>query len=169
VVRARRTASVITAGVILGVFGGAALGVLWWQLAPRVPVLISAEEGATLGYQPEEYIGADVAFGALALVAGLVITIGLVQMRRDQLLSVLLASVLAGILGSAAMWFVGTRLGSVDIEGLIATTTESITVDGALVVTLPGVYVVWPLVAAFVVTLVAFSDVWSARVWRLPR
>ena len=152
--------------MILGVFGGAALGVLWWRLAPRVPVLISAENGASPGYQPEEYIGADVAFGALALVAGLVITVGLVQMRRDQLLSVLLASVLAGVLGPAAMWFVGTRLGSVDIEGLIATTTESITVDGSLVVTLPGVFIVWPLAAAFVVTIVAFSDVWSARAWR---
>jgi hypothetical protein len=166
VVRARRTASVLTAGIILGIFGGAALGVLWWRLAPRVPVLISAEDGATLGYQPEEYIGADVAFGALALVAGLVVTIGLVRMRRDQLLSVLLASVLAGILGSASMWFVGTRLGSVDIEGLVATTTESITVDGALVVTLPGVFVVWPLVAALIVTMIALSEVWTARTWR---
>lgn len=165
-VRARRTASVLTAGITLGVFGGAALGVLWWRLAPRVPVLISSEDGATPGYQPQEYIGADVAFGALALVAGLVITIGLVRMRRDQILSVLVASVVAGILGSAAMWFVGTRLGSVDIEGLIATSTESITVDAPLVVTLPGVYVVWPLVAALIVTLVASSDVWTVRPWR---
>lgn len=159
----------LTAGVVLGLFGGAALGVLWWRLAPRVPVLISTEEGATPGYQPEEYIGADVAYGALALIAGLVITIGLVRMRRDQLLSVLLASVMAGVIGSVAMWFVGTRLGSVDIEGLIATTTESITVDGALVVTLPGVYVVWPLVAALVVTIVAFSDVWAGWTWRSRR
>jgi hypothetical protein len=64
------------------------------------------------------------------------------------------------------MWFVGTRLGSVDIEGLIATSTESITVDAPLVVTLPGVYVVWPLVAALIVTLVASSDVWTVRPWR---
>lgn len=156
----------LTAAITLGVFGGAALGVLWWRLAPRVPVLISSENGATPGYQPQEYIGADVAFGALGLVAGLVITIGLVRMRRDQILSVLVASVVAGVVGSAAMWFVGTRLGSVDIEGLIATSTESITVDAPLVVTLPGVYVVWPLVAALIVTLVAFSDVWTARPWR---
>jgi hypothetical protein len=166
VVRARRTVSVLAAGTILGIFAGSALGVLWWRLAPRVPVLINEAEGPTPGYQPQEYIGADVAFGSLGLVAGLVITIGLVRMRRDQILSVLVASIVAGIIGSAAMWFVGTRLGSVDIEGLIATTTESITVDAPLVVTLPGVYLVWPLVAALIVTLVAFSDVWTARAWR---
>jgi hypothetical protein len=168
---AQRLLSVLTAAVVLGLLGGAALGVLWWRLAPRVPVLIRPDTDPWPGYQPEEYIGADVAFGALALVAGIAGTIALVRIRREHLLGVLVSAVLAGVIGSAVMWFVGTRLGSVDIEGLAATTTENITVDGSLVVTLPGVYVLWPLAAALVVTTVALSDVvrdWRARRANLP-
>jgi xanthine/uracil permease len=160
----QRTIAVFAAGVIVAVVIGSALGVLWWRLAPRVPLLLRPNGDPWPGYQPEGYIGADVAFGALGLMAGVLVTIGLVRMRREQLLSVLIVSVLTGVVGSAAMWFVGTRLGSVDIEGLIATTTEDLTVDAPLVVTLPGVYVVWPLAAALVVTLVAAREVW--RDWR---
>lgn len=157
----QRTISVFAAALIIAVLVGGALGVLWWRLAPRVPVLLRPDVDPWPGYQPEEYIGADVAFGVLGLIAGLLITIGLVRMRREHMMMVLVASVLTGVVGSAVMWFVGTRLGSVDIEGLAATTTQDLTVDAPLRVTLPGVALVWPLVAALTVTLVAARDVWQ--------
>lgn len=161
----QRTISVFGAAAIIAVLVGGALGVLWWRLAPRVPVLLRPNGDPWPGYQPEGYIGADVAFAALGLIAGILVTVGLIRMRREHLATVLIASVLTGVVGSLIMWFVGTQLGSVDIEGLAATTTEDVTVDAPLVVTLPGVYLVWPVIAAFIVLLVAASDVWSE--WRV--
>ena len=61
------------------------------------------------------------------------------------------------------MWFVGTRLGSVDIEGLSATTTEDLVVDAPLTVSMPGMFVMWALASAVVVTVLALAD-WVAEV-----
>lgn len=163
----RRASAVVGAGLVMGALVGAALGVLWWQLAPRVPVVISGADARPDGFQPDGYLAADVAFMALAVLAGLIVTIGLARMRREDLLGVLLASLLAGAIGTAVMWFVGTRLGSVDIEGLIGTTEGEVVVDGPLMVSLPAVFAVWPLVAAMVVTLLAAGDLLGQ--WRSER
>jgi len=158
----RKASAVLLAGVVVGLVSGAALGVVWWALAPRVPVVVRPGVTFPEGYQPEGFLAADVAFGALALVAGVAITIGLASMRRDHLLSVLVGALLASVVGTAAMWFVGTRLGSVDIEGLIATTTEDLVVDGPLEVSMPVMFLIWALSSAVVVTILALSD-WIAE------
>ena len=160
---ARKASAVIVAGIIVGLVSGLALGVVWWRLAPRVPILV--QPGATFpqGYQPEGYLAADAAFGALAVVAGIAITIGLANMRREHLFSVLIAGLLSGVIGTAAMWWVGTRLGSVDIQGLSATTTKEVVVDGPLKVSLGGMFLMWPIASAFVVTILALGD-WISEV-----
>jgi len=68
---------------------------------------------------------------------------------------------LAGGVGSAVMWFVGRRLGSVDIAGLIATTTQDVVVDAPLQVSMPAVLLVWPIATSTVVTIAAAVDWWS--------
>ena len=158
----RKASAVLLAGVVVGLVSGAALGVVWWALAPRVPVVVRPGVTFPEGYQPEGFLAADVAFGVLALVAGVAITIGLASMRRDHLMSVLVGALLASAVGTAAMWFVGTRLGSVDIEGLIATTTEDLVVDGPLEVSMPVMFIIWALASAVVVTILALSD-WVAE------
>ena len=157
---ARRASAVLIAGVISAVVIGAALGVVWWKLAPRVSVMVKEGEAWPANYQPNEYLGADVAFGALALLAGLGVTIALIYMRREHLISTLASAVLSGFIGSAIMWFIGTRLGSVDIAGLSA--TEEIVVDAPLKLTLPAMIIVWPLTAAVVISIVAAADWFSA-------
>lgn len=157
--------SVVFAGLLVGALSGAALGVLWWQLAPRASVVVRPDGVRPQGFQPEEYLAADVSFAALALVAGIIVTIGLAAMRRQHLVGVLFAGVLAGIAGTLAMWQVGTRLGSVDIEGLIATTQEEFVTQAPLEVTMPGVYLVWAIAAAAVVAALAIGD-WFAAIGR---
>jgi hypothetical protein len=159
----KRASAVIGAGIIMGGLAGAALGVLWWQLAPRVPIVVKGDDVRPDVFQPEGFFAADVAFTALAVVAGLIVTIGLARMRREDLIGVLVAALLAGAIGTFVMWFVGTRLGSVDIEGLIGTTESEIVVDGPLTVSLPAAFVVWPLIAAITVTLLALGDWLSQR------
>ncbi len=157
---ARKASAVLIAGLISAVVIGAALGVVWWKLAPRVSVIVKEGETWPANYQPNEYLGADVAFGALALLAGLGVTIALIYMRREHLLSTLASSVLSGLVGSALMWFVGTRLGGVDIAGLSG--TEEVVVEAPLQLTLPAMIMIWPLTAAVVISIVAAADWFSA-------
>ena len=161
----RRTSTVLVMGLLIGAVGGAALGVLWWRLAPRVSVVVRPDTVFPATYQPDGYIAADVAFAALALVAGIAVTIGLIRMRREHLIATLFASLLAGVVGSGLMWLVGTRLGHVDIEGLSATITDKITVDAPLQLTMPALLLLWPIVAALVVMIVALVE-WLGDVRR---
>jgi hypothetical protein len=160
---ARKASAVIVAGLIVGLVSGVALGVVWWRLAPRVPLVVRPGVSYPEGYQPEGYLAADAAFGLLAVVAGVAITIGLANMRREHLISVLAAALLASAVGTAAMWFVGTRLGSVDIEGLSATTTADVVVDAPLKVSMQGMFLMWALASAVVVTVLALGD-WIVEV-----
>ena len=92
--------------------------------------------------------------------AGLGLTIALIYMRREHLVSTLASALLSGFVGSLIMWFVGTRLGSVDISGLSG--TEEVTIDAPLQLTLPAMIMIWPLTAAVVVSIVAAADWFSA-------
>lgn len=162
----RRVTSVLAAGLIMGVVVGVAFGVIWWRLAPRVPLVVRPDRAVPQGVQPDGYLGADLAFAILAVIAGIAIAVGLARMRREHLLSVLWAALLAGAIGTALMWFVGERLGSVDIEGLAATTSTDIVVDAPLQVSMPALLLMWPITSALVVTVLAALDWWreiSAR------
>jgi hypothetical protein len=167
----RKSAAVLLAGVIVGAVSGAGLGVVWWRLAPRVPLVVQPQGSYPARFQPHEYLSADVTFAALAVLAGVAVAIALANMRRHHLVSVLVAALVSGGIGTALMWWVGTSLGHVDIAGLSATTTHDITVDGPLAITMPGVLLVWPLASAIVVTVLACGDwVVEARTRaRLPR
>ncbi len=47
--KARRVSAVVIAGLVVSLFSGLALDVVWWQLAPKVPLVvqpgISFQEG----------------------------------------------------------------------------------------------------------------------------
>lgn len=161
----RKASAVILAGLIVGLVSGVALGVVWWQLAPRVPLVVRPGGAVPESYQPEGFLAADATFGLLAVIAGIAITIGLANMRREHLFSVLVAALLASAVGTAAMWFVGTKLGSVDIEGLIATTESDVVVEGPLEVSMTGMFLMWALASAAVVTVLAIID-WVGEIRR---
>lgn len=150
----RNASAVISAGLIFGIVIGAALGVMWWRLTPRVQVVV--ESGQLVDFQTKGFLASDVAFGALALVAGILVTIGLARMRREHLTSVLVAAVVSGLVGSIVMWWIGHLLGHVDIEGLAG--TESAVVEGPLVLHMGAMLLVWPIAASAVVTVLAFED-----------
>lgn len=157
---ARRITSVVTAGLVMGVLAGLALGVIWARLAPRVPLVIGPDTKRPDGFQPAEYLAADVTFAALAIIAGVAIAVGLARMRREHLLSVLGAALLAGVIGTTLMWFVGEHLGAVDIEGLSATLTEETVVDAPLQLSMPAVALLWPIASTLVVVVLAGFDAW---------
>ena len=153
----RNASVVVSAGLIFGLVIGASLGVLWWRLAPRIEVVV--ESGQLVDFQTKGYLASDISYGALAIVAGLLVTIGLARMRREHLISVLVAGVLSGLVGSLAMWWVGHYLGRVDVAGLAG--TQSAVVEGPLVLHMGAMVMIWSIVAAMVVTVLAFED-WLA-------
>lgn len=152
----RNTVSVIAAGGVMGVIVGAALGVFWWALAPRVSIVVTPEGVRTDGFQPQEYLSADISFGALALAAGVFVTVGLIYMRRDHLLSSLVAAQISAVIGTAVMFISGTYLGSVDLENL--PNVNDVVVEGPLEITMPAILLMWPLGAAIVVSILALGD-----------
>jgi hypothetical protein len=160
----RNAATVTLAGAVVGLLAGAALGVFWWALAPRVSIVVVEEGIRTDGFQPQEYLSSDIAFGALALGAGLLVTIGLVYMRREHLIATLFAALLSAIIGTSLMWFVGTSLGSVNLSDLDLPVSSI--VQGPLEVRMNAMFLVWPLTAAAVVSILALSDFLSS--WRNP-
>ena len=152
--RARKASAVLVAGLVFGLVVGLALGVIWWRLAPRVQVTV--ESGQFVDFQPSGFLAADVTYAFLAIVAGVLVTIGLATMRREHLASVLVAALASAVVGSLAMWWVGHSLGGVEIEGLAGTQHQ--VVDGPLVLHMPAVVLLWPIAAAAVVTILALAD-----------
>ena len=158
--RTRNAFSVTGAGVAVGLLTGVALGVLWWALAPRVSVVVNDQGFRADDFQPQEYLASDIAFGALALVAGIFVTVGLVYMRREHLVATLGAALLAAAVGTLGMWFVGTQLGSVDLEKI--SLPEPSIIEGPLEVHMPAIFLVWPLTAAVIISVLALSDFLAA-------
>lgn len=152
----------ILAGLVIGVISGAALGVVWWRLAPRVPMVVRPNQSFPEGFQPSGYIAADVAYAALAVIAGVLVVVGLLAIRRYHLLPALIGSILAGIIGSILMWVIGVWLGHANLEELAATTNVETVVDAPLTLRLTGLVLLWPTTSALVITAVAAWD-WIAH------
>jgi hypothetical protein len=159
--RRRKAITVFITGVIAGGLSGAALGVMWWALAPRVSVVITPDRVFPEGFQPQEYLAANIAFGALGAIAGVLMAIGLVSMRREHLLASLVAALASSLVGTFAMWWVGSHLGFVDLTNIeIPDTTV---VDAPLEITLPAMLVMWPLGSSLVILIMAIGDYLAQR------
>ena len=154
--RRRKAITVFITGVITGGLSGAALGVMWWALAPRVSVVITPDRVFPENFQPQEYFAANIAFGAIGATAGVLMAIGLVSMRREHLLASLIAALASAFVGTCAMWWVGSNLGFVDLASLDI--PESAVVDAPLEVTLPAMFLMWSLGSSLVILIMAIGD-----------
>mgnify|MGYP001298307137 FL=1 len=70
--------------VRLAVLVGVVVGVVWWRVAPRVMVEVTAEGIALVDPAGKAFIAADGWFAVLAALAGLVCgVVGALRWRRD--------------------------------------------------------------------------------------
>ena len=159
--RTRKAVTVFITGVIAGGLSGAALGVLWLSFAPRVSVVVTPDRVVPEGFQPQEYFAANIAFGALGALAGVFMAIALVSMRREHLLASLAAALASSAVGTWTMWWVGSNLGTVDLENVEI--PDSTVLDGPLEVTLPAMVLMWPLGSSVVIAIMAFGDFLTER------
>jgi len=103
-----REAAVITVAVALA---GVLLGVLWWWLAPHVPLVADDSAVYLKDTEGEQAIGVDGTFTLLALAFGAVSAVAVFLVRRRGGVPLVVALAVGGLLGSLLAWRIGVWLG----------------------------------------------------------
>ncbi|WP_405766902.1 hypothetical protein [Streptomyces sp. NBC_01538] len=149
-----REAAVVTVAVALG---GVLLGLLWWWLAPSVPLIGDVVDGRWVVYvkdsEGEQAIGVDGTFTLLALAFGAVSALGAFLVRRRGGVPLVVALAVGGVLGSVLAWRLGVWLGPAqDVIAHAKGVGKGVTFSAPLKLGAKGVLLVWS-VAALVVHL----------------
>lgn len=148
-----REAAVVTVAVALG---GVLLGLLWWWLAPSVPLVGDIVENRWVVYvkdsEGEQAIGVDGTFTLLALALGAVSALGAFLVRRRGGAAGGRADG-RGVLGSVLAWRLGVWLGPAqDVIAHAKDAGRGVTFSAPLKLGAKGALLVWS-VAAMVVHL----------------
>ncbi|MES9522072.1 AAA family ATPase [Streptomyces capoamus] len=142
-----REAAVITVATALG---GALLGLLWWWLAPHVP-LVADEIGKNWvvylkDTEGEQAIGVDGTFTLLGLAFGLVGAVVVFGLRRRGGVPLVVALGLGGLLGSLLAWRLGVWLGpESDVLAHARAVGKGVTFPAPLKLSAKGALLAWPL------------------------
>lgn len=147
-----REAAVITVAVALG---GVLLGLLWWWLAPHVPLVGDVVEKKWVVYiadtEGEQAVGVDGTFTLLALAFGAVSALGVFLVRRRGGVPLVAALTLGGLLGALLAWRAGMWLGPTrDVVAHAKEVGKGVTFSAPLELGAKGALLAWP-VAALVV------------------
>ncbi len=147
-----REAAVITVGMALG---GLLFGLLWWWLAPHVP-LVGDEAGRNwVVYfkdpEGEQAIGVDGTFTLLGLAFGVVSALVVFALRRRGGVPLVVALGLGGLLGSLLAWRLGVWLGpDSDVLAHAKAVGKGVTFSAPLKLGAKGALLAWPLGALLV-------------------
>ncbi|MFJ4693513.1 DUF2567 domain-containing protein [Streptomyces sp. NPDC088766] len=147
-----REAAVITVVVALL---GAALGLLWLWLAPRVPLVGEAVDDNWVVYlkdtEGEQAVGVDGTFVLLALACGAVSAAAVFAWRRRGGVPLVVALALGGLLGSLLAWRLGVWLGpGQDVVARARAAGAGVTFSAPLKLSAKGALLAWPLAALLV-------------------
>ena len=164
--RADRTRADLLVLVLVALALGAVLGAAWWALAPRVVLDVYGDQTYPAEFQPGGYV-ADDGIASLMCLLGGVLTLGtavLLARRRGSgalTLGTLGRAMLAGILAALVLWWVGSRLGAVDLQAEIAAAGDGGQVLAPLTLRMPAVLLLWPLASAVVFSFAALIAWWA--------
>jgi hypothetical protein len=137
-------AIVLAAFAALGVLGA----VLWNQLVdpPRFTV---TDQGGSMGeLQLTRYVGIDGWFGVIALVFGIAAGVGLLLLRSDEPVEMVVLVVLGGAFASFLMLKVGLALGPGDPRDALRHAVAGADIPVQLKPQAKGVELAWPIGAA---------------------
>ncbi|MGY1501580.1 hypothetical protein ACW4TU_34200 [Streptomyces sp. QTS52] len=149
-----REAAVVTVALALG---GVLLGLLWWWLAPSVPLVGDIVENRWIVYvkdsEGEQAIGVDGTFTLLAFALGAVSALGAFLVRRRGGVPLVVALTVGGVLGSVLAWRLGVWLGPTqDVLAHAKDVGKGVTFSAPLKLGAKGALLVWS-VGALVVHL----------------
>ncbi len=147
-----REAAVVTAAVAVA---GALLGVLWWWLAPRVPLVGDVVDGGWAVYfkdtEGEQAAGVDGTFALLALGFGAVSALAVFLVRRRGGVPLVVGMAVGGFLGSLLAWRVGVWLGPAqDVIAHAKDVGKGVTFSAPLELDAKGALLVWSIAALVV-------------------
>ncbi|MFF7444993.1 MULTISPECIES: AAA family ATPase [unclassified Streptomyces] len=147
-----REAAVVTVAAALA---GALLGVLWWWLAPHVPLVGDVVDGKWVVYlgdsEGEQAIGVDGTFTLLGLAFGAVSALVVFLLRRRGGVPLVVALGAGGLLGSLLAWRVGIWLGPAqDVIAHAKSVGKGVTFSAPLKLEAYGAWLAWPLAALVV-------------------
>ncbi|MER6087894.1 AAA family ATPase [Streptomyces bluensis] len=143
-----REAAIITVGVALA---GVLLGVLWWWLAPHVPLVSDGEAVYLRDTEGEQAVGVDGTFTLLALGFGAVSALVVFLVRRRGGVPLVVALAVGGLLGSVLAWRLGVWLGPE--QNVVARAREvgnGVTFSAPLKLGAKGALLAWPFAALVV-------------------
>lgn len=147
-----RDAAVITvATALLGVL----FGLLWWWLAPHVPLVGDVTEENWVVYlkdsEGEQAAGVDGTFALLGLAFGLISAVVVFLLRRRGGVPVVVALGLGALLGSVVAWRLGVWLGPTsDVLAHAKAAGKGVTFPAPLKLGAKGALLAWPLGALLV-------------------
>ncbi|MEU3101774.1 AAA family ATPase [Streptomyces griseoflavus] len=144
--RELREAAVILVAVALG---GLLLGVMWWWLAPRVPLVgeVAGDNWAVYlkDSEGEQGIGVDGTFTLLALGFGAVSALVVFLVRRRGGVPLVVALAAGGLLASVLAWRLGVWLGPAqDVMAQARSAGKGVTFDAPLQLSAKGALLAWP-------------------------
>ncbi|MGW3951572.1 AAA family ATPase [Streptomyces sp. NPDC004752] len=149
----REAAVVAVAMVLCGVL----LGLLWWWLAPHVPLVGDRVGKSWVVYlkdsEGEQAIGVDGTFTLLALAFGVVSAVVVFLVRRRGGVPLVVGLAVGGLLGSLLAWRLGVWLGPTqDVIAHAKAAGKGVTFSAPLKLGARGALLAWS-VAALVVHL----------------
>lgn len=143
-----REAAMITVGVALG---GLLLGVLWWWLAPNVPLVSDGTAVYLQDSEGEQAVGVDGTFTLLALGFGALSALLVFLLRKRGGVPLVLALTAGGLLGSLLAWRLGVWLGPPqDVVAHARQVGEGKTFSAPLKLGAKGALLAWPVAALLV-------------------
>ncbi|MEU9785813.1 AAA family ATPase [Streptomyces phaeochromogenes] len=143
-----REAAVITVATAIG---GVLLGLLWWWLAPHVPVFSDGVDVYPRDVEGEQVIGVDGTFSLLAVGFGLVTAVVVFLLRRRGGIPLIVALTVGGILASLLAWRLGIWLGPTqDALAHGKEVGKGVTFDAPLAINAKGALLAWSVSALLV-------------------
>jgi hypothetical protein len=144
-----REAAVVTVAVALG---GVLLGLLWWWLAPRVPLVGDVVDGNWVVYlkdtEGEQAVGVDGTFTLLALAFGALSALAVFAVRRRGGVPLVVALGVGGLLGALLAWRTGVWLGPAqDVIAQARDAGRGVTFPAPMKLGAKGALLAWPLAA----------------------
>ncbi|MDN3020875.1 AAA family ATPase [Streptomyces sp. S.PB5] len=142
-----REAAVVAVAVALG---GVLLGVLWWWLAPSVPLVGDVVDKSWVVYlgdsEGEQAVGVDGTFTLLALAFGFLSALVVFLVRRRGGVPLVVALGVGGLLGSLLAWRVGVWLGPAqDVIAHAKSVGKGVTFSAPLKLGAKGALLAWSL------------------------
>ncbi|MFI1729558.1 AAA family ATPase [Streptomyces acidicola] len=143
-----REAAIVTVGVALA---GALLGVLWWWLAPQVPLVSDGQAVYLRDTEGEQAVGVDGTFTLLALGFGAVSALVVFLVRRRGGVPLVVALAVGGLLGAVLAWRLGVWLGpEQDVVAHAREVGNGVTFSAPLKLGAKGTLLAWPFAALLV-------------------